>query len=150
LAILVPSAECKHTLSSLPLKTRKKWLRTIWYEVVCMWAAARLQAKGGDDVAERWTGSSRWQRDEDMSGSRKITLIWYKKDICGDDWTHLKTCYCCLTLPDRPCYIGQQYCWYICPRLAPHQLSPAASPAVSGFKFWLYYTGSSLLVGFQQ
>jgi hypothetical protein len=24
LAILVPSAECKHTLSSLPLKTRKK------------------------------------------------------------------------------------------------------------------------------
>lgn len=118
----------------------------------CMLCAARLQAKGDEVMLETWTGDHRLQQDEDMSGSSKITIIWCAKDRCGDDLFHLKTCYCCLTRKDRPCYDAQQYCWNNCPRPGPHLLNPrragttsrsaarspgtqSSPPAVSGSKF---------------
>lgn len=112
LACLVSSAECKCKHSSCSSKSDKKIFR---HDVTCVVVCeARLQAQYDD--MERPTGDGhrrQWDSgDKDMSESSKITLRLCFKDGCGSLW---RICYCCMTLPNIPCYKEQQKCWDVCP-----------------------------------
>ncbi|KAL6604449.1 hypothetical protein ACP70R_042876 [Stipagrostis hirtigluma subsp. patula] len=85
---------------------------------------------GGD--GERPTAISRWRPDgKEMtrgssSSSSKVRVVLCVKRIrCRGN----RTCYCCDTLPDFPCYYDQQDCWDICPSRQSPVPSPAVTPA---------------------
>ncbi|CAO2037657.1 unnamed protein product [Urochloa humidicola] len=74
-------------------------------------------------------------REEEMVGSSKITIVLcVRTSLCTPG---NKTCYCCQTLPNAPCFWTQQECWDACPKASNHQqhqvpgLPPSPAPAVA-------------------
>ncbi|CAN6230833.1 unnamed protein product [Urochloa humidicola] len=74
-------------------------------------------------------------REEEMVGSSKITIVLcVRTSLCTPG---NKTCYCCQTLPNTPCFWTQQECWDACPKASNHQqhqvpgLPPSPAPAVA-------------------
>jgi hypothetical protein len=43
---------------------------------------------------------------------KKLRIEWCVVDTCDPDG---RTCYCCQTLPNQPCYFDQHKCWDVCP-----------------------------------
>jgi hypothetical protein len=135
LARFLSPAMCKCTHSSynifLHLKEKFRHHDVMWHTY---WMFA-----GEGDVAERSTGGGhRWPPvdGEEISERSKLKLRLCLKNGCGANW---KTCYCCVVLPDIPCYYGQQTCWDNCPGAAqPLQpLAPAPKALSPGDFYWL-------------
>ncbi|CAN6246690.1 unnamed protein product [Urochloa humidicola] len=71
--------------------------------------------------------------EEEMVGSSKITIVLcVRTSLCTPG---NKTCYCCQTLPNAPCFWTQQECWDACPKASNRQqhqvpaLPPSPPPA---------------------
>lgn len=110
----------------------------IWCGVHTQWSHA-----GEGDVAERSTtgGGHRWPPavGNEITERSRIKLSLCLKLTCGK---HYKTCYCCMVLPDMPCYFKHQRCLDICPPGAQAQQQPLpAAPRAAlspGDFYWLY------------
>ena len=92
-----------------------------------------LAGEGGD--VERSPGGRLRRRpdsDEAVAGGiSKIYIVLCLKNTCtpGD-----KTCYCCHTLPNSPCFWDQHDCWSSCPsrrQRLQFSLPAAAAPAAA-------------------
>ncbi|OEL12716.1 hypothetical protein BAE44_0026265 [Dichanthelium oligosanthes] len=92
--------------------------------LACLLFAAKCNS---DDGKRSASGLRRQPVRAEMIGSSKIFVVLCVKSTCGSDYD---TCYCCQTLPSRPCFWEQQECWDVCPRQKPQPL-PAA-PSSSG------------------
>ncbi|CAD6251441.1 unnamed protein product [Miscanthus lutarioriparius] len=55
----------------------------------------------------------------------RFTVVLCLKKLCD----HLKLCYCCQTLPDKPCYLEQKGCVDICPSASAQSPQPLLAPA---------------------
>ncbi|CAO2037659.1 unnamed protein product [Urochloa humidicola] len=80
------------------------------------------KCKADIDEGKRWTGGLKRQPDSTgtMLGSSKIFVILCFKDYCGGP--EYVICYCCQTLPGRPCYSKQHDCWNVC---RPRRVNPS-------------------------
>ncbi|CAN6237537.1 unnamed protein product [Urochloa humidicola] len=79
------------------------------------------KCEGGDVETSARGGLRRRSSDgeEEMVGSSKITIVLCVRTLWCSPGN--KTCYCCQTLPNAPCFWTQQECWNACPKASNRQ-----------------------------